>query len=152
MIFTIGYELATPKTLVRALKEAGVTTLIDVRELPASRRPGFSKRALAAELELHGIHYEHLRGLGTPKEGRIANRARDFDTFWRIVEEKLATDEAKADMARAAEIVAAAPTALLCLEASHETCHRSRIAEILAKRTKQRVANLHVEPVGPPGG
>jgi len=150
MIFTIGYEHATPKALIDELERAGVTTLIDVRELPASRRPGFSKRALAAELALRNIRYEHLRGLGTPKEGRIANRAKDFKTFWRIVDEKLETEEAQIDLARAAEIVESGPAALLCLEATHEACHRSKVAALLSQRTGQPVKHLHVEPIGPP--
>jgi uncharacterized protein (DUF488 family) len=148
MIFTIGYEHATPKSLLAELEKAGVKTLIDVRELPASRRPGFSKRALAAELARHDIRYEHLRGLGTPKEGRIANRAKDFKTFWRIVSEGLKSAEGKKDLARAEEIVQAERTALLCLEASPETCHRSKVAEILSKRTGQKVRHLHVELAG----
>lgn len=150
MIFTIGYEHATPKTLIAELVKAGVTTVIDVRELAASRRPGFSKRALAAELAQHGIRYEHLRGLGTSKEGRVANHAKDFKTFWRIVNEGLKSPEAKKDLIRAQEIVSEGRTALLCLEASPEVCHRSKVAEILSKRTGQPITNLHVEAVGPP--
>ncbi|MBX6745513.1 MAG: DUF488 domain-containing protein, partial [Acetobacteraceae bacterium] len=65
-LFTIGYEQATPATLIEALRTAGVRTLVDVRALANSRRPGFSKRALAAALEEAGIGYEHLRALGTP--------------------------------------------------------------------------------------
>jgi uncharacterized protein (DUF488 family) len=151
MIFTIGYERATPSRLVQALEKAGVKTLIDVRELPASRRPGFSKRKLAEELAKAGIKYEHLRGLGTPKEGRIANRARDFETFWRIVDEKMATDEAHADLDRAETLAREGTVALLCLEHEHATCHRSRVAADLQKRTGQEVEHLHLElPFEPP--
>lgn len=153
MIFTIGYERATPARLIKALKDAGVETLIDVRELPASRRPGFSKKALSTELANAGIRYEHLRGLGTPKEGRDANRARKFERFWAIVNEKLATEEAKTDLGRAEELVRSGTCALLCLEHGHETCHRSRVAEILQKRTGYEVEHIHLElPYEPPQG
>ncbi len=145
MIFTIGYERATPKTLLVALEQAKVQTLIDVRELPASRRPGFSKKALSLALATRGIAYEHLRGLGTPKEGREANKRGDMTTFWRIVDEKLATDEAQADLQRARALVAQGTVCLLCLEADHTTCHRDRVAGILAKATTEAVTHLHLE-------
>lgn len=145
MIFTIGYERANPKTLLDALKEAKVKTLIDVRELPASRRPGFSKKALTLSLTNAGIAYEHLRGLGTPKEGRDANKRHDYTTFWRIVTEKLKTPEAKADMKRAEELVGEGTVCLLCLEADHTHCHRNRVAEMLAKTTSEEITHLHLE-------
>jgi uncharacterized protein (DUF488 family) len=34
------------------------------RRVPLSRKPGFSKSALAARLEANGISYIHLKGLG----------------------------------------------------------------------------------------
>ncbi|HSI03027.1 MAG: DUF488 family protein [Myxococcota bacterium] len=145
MIFTIGYERATPKTLLEALKGVKVKTLIDVRELPASRRPGFSKKALSLALAAEGIAYEHLRGLGTPKEGREANKRGDMKTFWKIVDEQLATAEAKADFERAKELMAHGTVCLLCLEADHETCHRNRVAEKLRKATAEAVTHLHLE-------
>src|SRR5437016_3194025 len=90
-LFTIGYEKARLADVIAALQEAGVATLIDVRDRPISRRPGFSKRQLAAALDQAGIRYVGLRALGTPPEGREAGRRREWDRFWRIVEDKLAT-------------------------------------------------------------
>ena len=74
-LFTIGYEQATAQNFFDALTNAGVATLIDVRAVAASRRPGFSKRQLAAGLDAHGMAYVHLQKLGTPKEGRLAARS-----------------------------------------------------------------------------
>jgi len=74
-VLTIGYERATPSTLVAALRAAGVQTLVDVRALANSRKPGFAKGALSAALQEAGIGYLHLRALGTPAEGRAAVRA-----------------------------------------------------------------------------
>jgi uncharacterized protein (DUF488 family) len=145
MIFTIGYERATPKTLLEALKEAKVKTLIDVRELPASRKPGFSKKALATALASQGIAYEHLRGLGTPKEGREANKRGDMKAFWKIVDEQLKTDEARADLLRAKQLASEGTVCLLCLEADHATCHRSRVSALLEKATGEDVTHLHLE-------
>ena len=84
-LFTIGYEKARQADVVATLAAAGVKTLIDVRDRPISRRPGFSKRQLAAALEEAGIDYVGLRALGTPPEGRMAGRTRQWDRFWGIV-------------------------------------------------------------------
>ncbi|HET7282589.1 MAG TPA: DUF488 domain-containing protein, partial [Sphingomicrobium sp.] len=83
-IFTIGYEGATVGEFLAALKQAGIGRVIDVRALPLSRRPGFSKTALRAALEESEIEYVHLKALGTPPEGRTAARAGRHDDLKRI--------------------------------------------------------------------
>src|SRR5437660_1581354 len=144
-LFTIGYEKARLGDVVTTLRAAGVAALIDVRDRPISRRPGFSKRQLAATLEDAGIDYVGLRALGTPPEGRMAGRARQWDRFWRIVEHKLASAEAELALQQAAEIARRTPACLLCYEADWRQCHRRRVAEILADRhgfTVQHLAAL----------
>ena len=74
-LLTIGYEGCVIDGVLATLKEAGIGLLIDVRAVAASRKPGFSKRQLAAGLDAAGIGYVHLRPLGTPKPGRDAVRS-----------------------------------------------------------------------------
>ena len=148
-LFTIGYEKALLRDVLATLAGAGVATLIDVRDRPISRRPGFSKRQLAAATEDAGMRYVHLAALGTPPEGRLANRRREWERFWRIVEEKLASTEAELDLRKAAELAAAAPSCLLCYEADWHVCHRRRIAEILAQRHQFEVRHLAVSAETP---
>ena len=74
-VFTIGYEATTVGEFVAALQQAGVERVIDVRAIPNSRRPGFSKTPLSRALAEVGIDYVHLRALGTPADGRAAARA-----------------------------------------------------------------------------
>ena len=111
-LFSIGYEKARLADVVAAVEAAGVETLIDVRDRPISRRPGFSKNQLAAGLAEAGIRYVGLRALGTPPEGCEANHKRDWERFWRIVDDKLATAEAEHALLRTdnlrAELVAEA--------------------------------------------
>ena len=133
-LYSIGYEKARLADVVAALTAAGVKTLIDVRDRPQSRRPGFSKRQLAAGLEEAGIGYVGLRALGTPPEGREVNHKRDWQRFWRIVDDKLATAEAEHALQEAAAIAAGSPSCLLCYEADWRICHRSRVADILTAR------------------
>jgi uncharacterized protein (DUF488 family) len=133
-LFTIGYEKARQVDVIAALVAAGVNTLIDVRDRPVSRRPGFSKNQLAAAVEAAGMRYVGLKALGTPPEGREANHKREWDRFWRIVDDKLATAEAEIALQQAAATAAEAPSCLICYEADPGICHRSRVAEILAAR------------------
>ena len=147
-LHSIGYEKARQGDLIAALVEAGVTTLIDVRDRPISRRPGFSKNQLAAALEDAGITYVGLRALGTPPEGREANHKREWDRFWRIVDAKLATAEAEHALREAASIAARSPSCLLCYEADWHICHRSRVADILAERHGFTVHHLTVSGAG----
>jgi uncharacterized protein (DUF488 family) len=144
-LFTIGYEHSGQRVFVHTLRDAGVATVIDVRELPLSRRAGFSKGALAAALAAEGLGYAHLKALGTPKEGRIANKRHDWPRFWSIVDAQLATPEADAAFEHAARLARAAPSCLLCLEADSAVCHRSRVAAEMARRYGFDVHNLTVE-------
>lgn len=147
-LFTIGYEKARQADVIAALTAADVRTLIDVRDRPQSRRPGFSKRQLAAALAEAGIRYVGLRALGTPPEGREANRKRQWETFWRIVDDKLATAEAEHALAEAAAIAAKTPTCLLCYEADPGICHRSRVADILAAQHGFAIRHIGSNEVG----
>jgi uncharacterized protein (DUF488 family) len=142
-LFTIGYEAASQGAVIAALKAAGVKRLIDVRELPSSRRAGFSKSPLRASLEADGIDYLHLKKLGTPKEGRLANRAGRMDDFWRIVDAGLARPEAEYELALAGELAASAPSCLLCFEADHRMCHRLVVANRLAALRGFMVTHLN---------
>jgi uncharacterized protein (DUF488 family) len=142
LLYTIGYEKSLLKDVISTLAAARVATIIDVRDRPISRRPGFSKRQLAAAMDEAGMRYVHLQALGTPPEGRLANHRREWDRFWAIVEEKLARPEAQLALQEAGEIAEAAPSCLLCYEADWQICHRRRVAEILAERYGFAVSHL----------
>jgi uncharacterized protein (DUF488 family) len=134
-LFTIGYQKATQGEVVARLQAAGVAVVLDVRAVAASRRAGFSKRLLAAGLAEAGIDYVHLRALGTPATGRQAARAGRTAEMHAIYTDYLEHEPAaQAELAEAAEIAAARPAALLCLEADARECHRRLIAERLAPK------------------
>jgi uncharacterized protein (DUF488 family) len=142
-LFTIGYEQAKPDAVLDELKRAKVKILVDTRAVSSSRRPGFSKRQLAAALDVRGIAYVHLQKLGTPAEGRQAARAGDLKTLWRIYNKHLKTPDAKAAMDELVALVESAKAVcLLCYERDPAHCHRSRIAEIIHERTGARVTDL----------
>jgi uncharacterized protein (DUF488 family) len=146
VIYSIGYEKAAPRDFLATLRDAGVKTLIDVRDLPLSRRAGFSKRQLAASLDAIGIAYVHLKALGTPPEGREANRKRQWDRFWEIVDDKLAGDAAQDALTETAALAKRSPSCLLCYEADFHVCHRARVGEILTARHGFTLRHLTVHP------
>jgi uncharacterized protein (DUF488 family) len=131
-IFTIGYEGATVAEFLSALKEAGVKRVIDVRAVPNSRRPGFSKTPLRSALEEEGIDYVHLRALGTPAEGRAAAKAGRYDNLVRIYAGQLELPEAMAESAQMLDLAAEKPSAVLCYERDPMQCHRTLLLTAVA--------------------
>lgn len=130
-IFTIGYEQATQAALVDTLKEAGVKLLADIRYLPLSRRPGFSKNSLKAAVEEAGIAFRHFRDLGTPADGRAAARRGDHAELERIYAGQLELPQALAQMAELRALAEETPTCLLCYERRAAECHRSLLVNAL---------------------
>jgi uncharacterized protein (DUF488 family) len=131
-IFTIGYEGVTVGEFLEALRSAGVEQVIDVRALPLSRRPGFSKSPLRAALAEAGIDYVHLKALGTPSEGRTAARAGRHQDMARIYAGQLELPEAMVAAAQMLELAAEKPSALLCMEREPAHCHRALLLSAVA--------------------
>lgn len=124
-IFTIGYEGATQAEFIAALKGAGVERIIDVRAVPLSRRPGFSKNVLTNGLREAGIDYVNLKALGTPPEGREAARKGKHDVLERVYAAQLETSEAGLQAEQLKELAAEKPSALMCFERDPAGCHRT---------------------------
>ena len=140
---TIGYENATVPRFLETLKEAEVDLLVDVRAVASSRKPGYAKSKLAENVGSVGIEYLHLRGLGTPAEGRAAARAGRHEEMHAIFREHLETSAAQDDLERLAELVRAGRrVCLLCLEADPAHCHRTLVAEALQELEPVKVQNL----------
>jgi uncharacterized protein (DUF488 family) len=131
-IFTIGYESATVADFLAALKKAGVKRVIDVRAVPNSRRPGFSKNLLRNALAEQKIDYVHLRALGTPADGRAAARANRHEDLKRIYAGQLELPEAIAEGALMIELAKERPSALLCYERDPSGCHRTLLLRWVA--------------------
>lgn len=124
-IFTIGYEATTMAEFIATLQKAGVERVIDVRAVPLSRRPGFSKNVLAASLKDAGIDYVLLKNLGTPKPGRDAAKKGDVATLEAVYAGQLELPEAQAEAAKMRALAEEKPSALLCFERNPRHCHRT---------------------------
>ena len=140
---TVGYEGTTVDAFLGTLRAAGVALLVDVRAVASSRRPGFAKTRLAANLADAGIDYLHLRRLGTPADGRAAARAGRHAEMRAIFGAHLATDEARDELHALADLVRAGRrVALLCFEADPAHCHRAIVADALGELVPVRVEHL----------
>ncbi|MGN6462358.1 MAG: DUF488 domain-containing protein [Pseudolabrys sp.] len=145
---TIGYEKALPRAVIGELTRAGVKLVVDVRAVAASRRPGFSKKQLAAGLDEAGIAYLHLQPLGTPEAGREAARAGHIDALFRIYDRHLQTKAAQESLGELTDLVKARKPmlALLCYCRNPNACHRSRIVATLEERMPLSVDDLVPPP------
>ena len=137
-LFTIGYEGRQLDELIAILAAHEIDRVIDVRELPLSRRRGFSKTPLGTALGGAGIDYVHMRQAGNPyrklKDAIPRNELlAKYRTHLRGARETVAE---VADQARGHRV------ALLCYEAAPEQCHRSLLAPRVAKLLRARVRDL----------
>jgi uncharacterized protein (DUF488 family) len=143
-LLTIGYEGSSFADFLATLQEAKINTVIDVRDVPVSRKVGFSKYSLARALEIAGISYVHLKELGDPKAGREAARSGDFAGFRRIYAARLRKAETKIELKIAIDIAKDAKACLLCYERDPKNCHRSMVAECMCDLADFRVTHLGV--------
>jgi len=143
-IATMGYEGTTIEAFVAALKRFSIDLVIDVQDIPLSRKKGFSKNQFAEVLRASGIEYLHLRGLGDPKEGREAARAGNYPLFERIFNAHMRSQPALRDLALAAARVTVQRVCLMCFESDPTKCHRSLVAAHLARITGLAIRTLAV--------
>ena len=141
-IATIGYEGAPLGEVLGRLNDAGVELLIDVRAVASSRRAGFSKTILGNSLAEVGISYLHLRGLGTPKDGRMAARAGKTEEMRAIFAAHMQTDTAAAALEQAIAESQGKRVCLLCFEQDWRCCHRAIVADLMQGKTGAPVLHL----------
>ena len=126
-IVSIGYEQRDVSELIDLLTANDVSTLVDVRLNPISRKRGFSKKALAGSLGDAGIEYRHERGLGNPKENRdpfrqgLKSARQEYQRH--LLNSAHSVYEQTIDLAFMTRI------ALMCFERDHDRCHRSCILD-----------------------
>lgn len=143
-LFTIGYEGADVPDFISALRCSGVQTLIDIRDLPLSRRAGFSKTPLRAHLEDAGIAYLHMKALGDPREGRLAARSGNWVDFRRIFTRHISSATALEAIRSIVDMSSLQNVCLMCFERDHLLCHRSIVCEEVLKIKPSSIKNIGV--------
>jgi len=144
-VFTIGYEGVEINRFMSLLSEHGIETVVDVRELPLSRKRGFSKRALSMTLSDHGIDYVHMVRLGCPRTVRNTYRA---DGDWKRYTKsflKHLTGQMDA-IKKLAALAEESACALLCYEADFNFCHRSMVADAVSNHFGAKVVHIQLTP------
>jgi uncharacterized protein (DUF488 family) len=129
IVYTIGYEGATVEKFVATLVLARIDVLVDVRELPLSRKKGFSKKALERRLREAGLSYIHMRDLGDPREGRDAARSGDLKKFRQIYLAHFRTEPVRKAFETLLTLGKTKTLCMMCFERDPRVCHRDIIAD-----------------------
>lgn len=126
-LLTAGYEGQDIEGFIAKLLENGVQTIVDVRELPLSRKKGFSKSAFSAALASAGIAYLHAPALGCPKPIRDRYKA---DLDWQAYTRDFLTyiEEQDAPVRELIKLSRGTTACLVCFEADYTMCHRTYVA------------------------
>jgi uncharacterized protein (DUF488 family) len=141
-VYTVGYEGIMVDALLDCLLHKGIRRLIDVRCNPVARRYGFHKATLCRLCNDVGIEYVHFASLGIPSAWRAAlsDRSSYERLFERYENEILPKQRPAVD--KVAGMVTDTPSALMCMEAVHDCCHRSRLGAEISRRTSLPVIEL----------
>ena len=133
-IYTIGHSTRSLNELVEALQGYGITTLVDVRSFPMSRRlPHFNRESLECELPKHGIRYVWMKELGGRRKkirNDSPNAALRNDSF-RNYADYMMTDEFAQGIEQLVKIAEQGKTAYMCAERVYFRCHRMLISDYL---------------------
>jgi uncharacterized protein (DUF488 family) len=154
--FTIGVYSFTLDGFLGRLADAGVTAVFDIRQRRGVRGSEYSWAnavRLQAALEAAGIAYQHHRELAPTTELRHVQYAEDERLgIGKRNRVQLAPEYAERylreilDAVDLGSVVDAMPevgaTALLCVERDPEACHRSLVADRLAREHGLQVGHL----------
>ena len=140
-LYTFGYEGLDIDAFVARLRAAGIQTIVDVRELPLSRKKGFSKSSFSAGLADAGVAYLHAPALGCPKVIRDQYKVDgDWTSYTRKFLAYIETQDAV--VRELVKLSKATKACLVCFEADYTLCHRTYVARATRKRGGPTVMHL----------
>lgn len=135
MLMTLGYEGLSVEEFFSLLKKSDVQVIVDVRELPLSRKRGFSKASMAKLAAENGLTYIHMRALGCPKEIRNDYRCdKDWGRYTQRFMNYLASQEGA--VGELIDLLKIGRCCLICFEEDPRFCHRSYVAQAVAKKVR----------------
>lgn len=143
LLFTLGYQGLKPEDFVNRLTEHGVKVLVDVREIPWSRKRGFSKSQLENTVSQYGIKYIHFKKLGSPSVLRKeVKESGNYEQFFSGYEQYL--DSQKEEIGSLLKLVEDEVCCLMCFEKDAEMCHRKVIASEVKERDRNGLQVVHL--------
>ncbi len=140
-LFTIGYEKRELSEFIAILIEKKIKILADIRINPISRKKGFSKKLLAAELANNNIEYMHFRELGTPQPIRDRLHA-DWDFALFFLDYEAYVKSQSGALQRLADLASNKRVCIMCFERDVNQCHRHVVAEYLKSHFKIKPMHL----------
>jgi len=147
-LYTFGYEGLDIAAFIERLKSAGIRSVVDVRELPLSRKRGFSKTAFNEALTAAGIAYFHAPALGCQKDVREQyKRDQSWSRYTTGFMKHLG--QQRAAVAELAKLAKSTSACLVCFEADFNFCHRSMVADAVNKQCGAEVGHISVKTTGP---
>jgi uncharacterized protein (DUF488 family) len=143
VLSTIGYEGLSLDDFIEILRTNCIDTILDIRELPLSRKKGFSKTILKKTLESNNIQYIHIPELGCPKAIRHAYRE---DNDWAKYSEKYLQymRGQTSSLLKVIELSKTTDCCLLCFEANPQFCHRRYVANAVTIRSDFEISIKHL--------
>ncbi|MDO8525911.1 MAG: DUF488 domain-containing protein [Candidatus Omnitrophota bacterium] len=142
-LYTIGYEGRGLEEFTSRLKDYGVEVLVDVRDVPLSRKKGFSKTPLSQYLEEEGIDYIHLKSLGSPKDIRDKVKTDgDYKYFYTAYSSYIKSQQDSVKTLH--QIVVNSSVCIMCYERDPYSCHRLVVAEEVKKKDGNGLAVKHI--------
>jgi uncharacterized protein (DUF488 family) len=142
-LLTIGYEGLKIDEFIVRLKRFNVTRLIDVREIPISRKSGFSKTALRERLEKESIEYVHVKSLGSP--AAIREQLKKDGDYGYCFEEYSRYLTKNVDALEVFhQFLDDGVNCLMCFERSPEKCHRSVVANKIIENNGNGLTIKHI--------
>lgn len=144
-LFTLGYERLDIANFLEILKNSDIQTIVDIREIPISRKQGFSQNELREICRRHSLQYIHFKKLGSPTWLRRKLRVDgDYDFFFRRYREYLKNNGGREFVARINKLATDKPTCLLCFERDHKACHRKIVASEIKKINGNGLEIVHL--------
>lgn len=143
-LFTTGYQGQSIKEFINKLLASKINAIVDIRENPVSRKPGFSKNKLQKTLDNAGIDYHHFQELGTPKPLRnFLTDSQNYDKFFEEYSQFLPEFQDALD-----DIVEIGSNnkriCLLCFEKDSLYCHRKIVAKVISLYTGKEIEVIHI--------
>jgi uncharacterized protein (DUF488 family) len=143
-LLTVGHGTADQDELTRLLADAEVTSVVDVRRFPGSRRhPHVARDRLERWLPDAGIAYRWEERLGGRRRGQPGSPHTGLrDASFRAYADHLGSDEFRTAIAEVVDEAQTHRVAVMCSESVWWRCHRRLIADHVTLLAERPVLHL----------
>lgn len=142
-IFTAGYQGEELDRFIQKINVQNINLIIDIRQNPFSRKPGFSGKSLEKALKENKIGYLHIKELGTPEPLRsYLKKTNDYEGFFEQYQEFIM--QYKEVILDLIDLTRDYNICLLCFEKDAHFCHRKVISGLIEEFSNNTVIVEHL--------